>query len=336
MRYIAFLIILFFPLTVFSQKDTLFFNNGTIVIGEISKIQLGVITFDPDDANDITVQLRKLKHIVGSRNFRIETVDLQVIFGKLNKSPHAGFANITYGSDTTIVALSNISNLYPIEKNFSKRITGFISAGYSYTRSSDLGRINLDGSASYLAKELEFKINGSAISTIENDVFSRENENLGIKVNYYYHPVWFVAGMLNYQRNEELGIKSRFQEGGGVGNKLLLTRYVRMLGFGAIVVNQETSFESDKSLLLTEGMLGFSFNVFRFEKPELDIQTTQYGFFSFSQDRMRYEGDISVNWEMIEDFDLKLSFYTDYDSNPPGSVQANIDYGTVISLAYEF
>ena len=47
----------------FSQemKDSMFLNKSSIIIGEIKKIKLGVLSFDPDDANDITVQLRNLK-----------------------------------------------------------------------------------------------------------------------------------------------------------------------------------------------------------------------------------------------------------------------------------
>jgi len=45
-------------------KDTIFLTNGSLVIGKVLKVKLGVISFDPDDANDITVQMRKLKTIV--------------------------------------------------------------------------------------------------------------------------------------------------------------------------------------------------------------------------------------------------------------------------------
>ena len=65
-------------------KDTLFFTNGSIIIGEIKNIKLGVVTFDPDDANDITVQLRKLRTIAGRMKiFRIETVSTNLYFGFL-------------------------------------------------------------------------------------------------------------------------------------------------------------------------------------------------------------------------------------------------------------
>src|SRR4051795_13568475 len=67
-----------------AKKDTLFFTNGSIIIGEIKKIKLGVITFDPDDANDITVQLRNLRTVAAvSEIFRIETVQHIVYYGRL-------------------------------------------------------------------------------------------------------------------------------------------------------------------------------------------------------------------------------------------------------------
>lgn len=338
MRYpIIFIFMLVLPVSVFAQKDTLIFKNKTVVIGEVLKIQLGVITFDPDDANDITVQLRKLESIhAGMRNFRIETVDHQVLYGKILHSYKSGFVNVFYGTDSASVALNNISNCYPIENSFWKRINGTAGAGYSYTRSSELGRLNLDLNARYSSEKTEYSTTISAITTVDHSEYSRDNEDASFGINYYYHPKWFAAGAVSYQRNIELGISSRFQEGIGMGNKLLLTKYLQLLAFSGLVFNEENSLEGVYSGVLNEVMVGCKLNVFRFEKPELDIQTTQYGFFSLSQERVRYAGDLGITWEMVEDVDLKLSFYTDYDSKPPGAESANIDYGTVISIAIEF
>ncbi len=334
-----FISLLFLGLTlpVLGQKDTLLFKNGTLIIGEIKKIQLGVITFDPDDANDITVQLRKLSSIsAANRAFRIETVDDLLIFGRIYKNSQAGFVTVIYEGDTVKLSLNNIDNLYPIEKSFKEKISGTAGGGYSYTRSSELGRINFDLNARYVTKTVEYSVNMTAITTIDSGFYSRDNEYAGIGCNYYFNSRWFAGGGFSYERNVELGIKTRFQELAGIGNKLFTTRYVRLLVFTSFVANQELSLEDVHSGVLTELMTGFKFNVFRFEKPELDIQTTQYGYFSLSQERIRYDGDISVSWEMVEDFMLKLTFYSNYDSKPPGALTANVDYGTVISIAFEF
>jgi len=334
---VVFLWLLFLSQIALAQKDTLLFRNGSIIVGEVIKIQLGVITFDPDDANDITVQLRKLETIVANNKYyRIETVDHRVIFGKLNRGVKPGYVNVTFGNDTASLPLSYISNLYAVEKSFKERLTGNAGAGYSYTRSSRLGRLNLDFAARYATKKIEYSASASSITTIDTGYFSRDNEDAALSLNFYFHQRWFSWFGASYQRNIELGIKSRFQEGGGVGNKLLLTKYVRLMAFSGLVLNQETSLENKYSGILTEGVVGIRFNVFRFEKPELDIQTTQFGYFSLMQDRIRYAGDISITWEMVEDLDLKLSFYSEYDSKPPGQETANTDFGTVISVAFEF
>jgi hypothetical protein len=337
LRILGVFLLFFLPALAIAQKDTLHFKNGTLVIGEVKRIQMGVITFDPDDANDITVQLRKLSSIhAAGRYFRIETVDLQTIFGMLLHCADSGFVNILFGVDTTKLALNNISNLYPIENSFNERVTGTIGAGYSYTRSSELGRLNIDATARYVAREFEVTTSFSAISTVEEGEFFRDNENAGLGLNHYFHTKWYSGAVLNYQRNIELGIKSRYQEGAGFGNKLLLTRYVRLMAFSGFVLNQENSIDGVYSGVLTEGVLGLQFNVFRFEKPELDIDASQNGYISFSQDRWRYDGNISISWEMVEDLDLQLSFYSNFDSKPPGENSANYDYGTVISIAFEF
>ncbi|HEY2349654.1 MAG TPA: hypothetical protein VGH64_11580, partial [Puia sp.] len=89
-------IFLFFimPGNLFSQKlqDTLFFRNGSIILGEIKKVKLGVVNFDPEDANDITVQLIKLKTISAPGGiFRIETTSQEVYYGRLFQSTRTGY-----------------------------------------------------------------------------------------------------------------------------------------------------------------------------------------------------------------------------------------------------
>src|SRR5947208_10164333 len=107
-KFILLYLSLILRAATFSQwkKDTLFFNNGSIVIGEIKKIKLGVITFDPDDANDITVQLRKLKTVSAvSKIFRIETVKDDVYFGRLIPHSVSNYVKLVQGKDTSILFL---------------------------------------------------------------------------------------------------------------------------------------------------------------------------------------------------------------------------------------
>src|SRR3954463_618470 len=120
MKPITICIALFCCVVARSQavKDTLFLSNGSVIIGELEKVKLGVVSFDPDDANDIEVELRKLKTIAARKKIlRIETVDQHVYFGRILAHPGQNTIYIATLTDTLALDLENISLLYAFEKS---------------------------------------------------------------------------------------------------------------------------------------------------------------------------------------------------------------------------
>jgi hypothetical protein len=320
-----------------SKKDTLFFINGSIVIGEIKKIKLGVITFDPDDANDITVQLRNLKTLSAlSKVFRIETVKDVVYYGRL--IPHkANEVQLLHGSDTNILFIQDISVMYPYENAFLRRFSGNVGLGYSYTRSSNFGRLNFDGSINYTYRKEQLLFSASGIYTMSDTSFRRDNENISLKNNYYFSPSWFGTLLFNYQRNIELGLLRRYQEGFGAGNKFITTQHVYAWARSGLVFNQEKSTEGVTSGTLTEIFGQLQFNFFRFTKPEIDLNMAQTFYYSLSQSgRFRYDGSTNLNWEIINDLKLNLGFYHNYDTKPPVESSRKLDFGIVFGVNYGF
>ena len=319
-------------------KDTLFFNNGTIVIGEVKRIKLGVITFDPDDANDITVQLGKLKTLAASSKvFRIETVEHVVYFGVMLPSSQPNSAIMLQGTDSIPLRLPDISVLYPFERSIGQRFSGNASLGYSYTRSSDFGRLNYSANLGYVSRKEEITISTSGIYTIEDSSFSRDREDLFLKNNYYFSPTWFGTIFFSYQRNLELGLLRRYQEGIGAGNKFITKKRVYAWARTGVVFNQEKSTEGESSGTLEELFLQLEFNFFRFTKPEINVIMTQSIYYSLSQkNRFRNDGETDINWEIFDDFYLNLGCYTNYDSKSPGSNASQFDFGIVFGIKYSF
>lgn len=331
---------LILPLSTWSQnvKDTLFFNNGSMVIGEFKRIKLGVITFDPDDANDITVQLAKVKTMVAtSKIFRIETVTHDVHFGILTPSSTVNSVMLLSGNDIIPLRLQDISVMYPFEKSVGQRFSGNVSLGYSYTRSSDFGRLNYSGALNYVSRKEEISVSTSGIYTIEDTAFSRDREDFFVKNNHYFSPTWFGTLFFAYQRNLELGLSRRYQEGIGAGNKFITRKQIYAWARSGIVFNQEKNTEGVSSGTLEELFLQVEFNFFRFTKPEINIVMTQSIFYSLSQkNRFRNDGNTDINWEVFDDFYLNLGFYTNYDSKSPGTNSAQFDYGIVFGIKYSF
>jgi hypothetical protein len=319
-------------------RDTLFFKNGSMVIGELKKIKLGVVTFDPDDANDITVQLQKLQTMAARTTvFRIETISHQVYFGKLLPCYANGCVTIVSGKDSIREQLVEISILYPFRNSFKQRFSGNMSTGFDYTRSSGLGRLNFDGRLTYLSKNEELIFTCSGIYTITDTTFSRDREDISIKNNYFFNPTWFGTLLLKYQRNLELGLQRRFQEGIGGGNKFITSMHVYAWTRFGVVLNQEINTENTSTGNLVELFGQLEFNFFRFTKPELSFNVTDALYYSLSQSgRFRNDSQLDAKWEIIKDLDLSISLYTNFDSQPPSDESRKFDMGIVFGISYSF
>lgn len=340
MKTVALSIAILFCISACSQgiKDTLFFSNGSVVIGEFKKAKLGVVTFDPDDANDITVQLRKLKTIAArSKIFRIETVNNNLYFGTILPSSSPNIIYVSTGIDTIAQRIENISIMYPLEKTAIQRITGSAGLGYSYTRSSGLGRLNFDGDVTYTSRRTELVLSASGIYTIYDSLFSRDNEALSLKYNYYFLRNWFTTTFLAYQRNLELGLQRRFQEGFGLGNKFITSKYAYTWGRTGVVFNQEKNTEGVTSGVLTELFGQLELNFFRFENPKINVKLQQTFYYSLSESgRFRNDGSLNFSWEILNDLNLSFEPYNSFDSKPPGEESSKFDYGINLGVNYTF
>jgi hypothetical protein len=319
-------------------KDTLFFSNGSLVVGKLEKVKLGIVTFDPDDANNITVQLRKLKTMsAGRKIFRIETVSHRVYFGTIVCHPAKNTIYVATVSDTVALKLEDISVLYAFEKSLAQRFSGSVGIGYTYTKSSEFGRLNFDGKIKYTSRKAEISLGVSGIYTMYDSLLSREKEEVSTKLNYYFRRNWFATTFLVYQRNLELGLQRRYQEGIGIGNKFITSKHVYTWARGGLVINQEKSTDDVSSGVLSELFAQLEINFFRFEKPKINFLLAETFYYSLAQSgRIRNDGSISVTWEIFQDFNFSLEPYLNYDSKPPVEGSHQVDYGVVFGVNYTF
>jgi hypothetical protein len=309
-----------------------------MIVGKIKKIKLGVVTFDPDDVADITVKVKDLKSLSAfSKIFRIETVQHQVYFGNLAPHDKKGYVQLGNSADTGHIFLQDISVMYPYDRSFMQRFSGNAGLGYNYTRSSNFGRLNFDGVINYFSQKEEVSLSLSGIYTMTDTSFSRDNETASFKYNYYFNPTWFGTAFLGYQRNLELGLERRHQQGLGGGNKFITSKYVYAWARGGVVLNEEKSTEDVTTGILTEVFGQIQFNFFRFTVPKVEIDLSQSLYYNLSQNgRFRNDGEMDINWEIIRDLRLNLGFYHNYDSKPPVEGGSNLDFGVLFGLNYKF
>jgi hypothetical protein len=80
-----------------------------------------------------------------------------------------------------------------------------------------------------------------------------------------------------------------------------------------------------------------NYDLFSFAKPNMTLSFVESVFASLTEtNRIRLDGNISFDYEIISDFSINFQFYHNYDSRSPATGKPNIDYGFVAGLRYEF
>ncbi|MCH6233223.1 DUF481 domain-containing protein [Cognataquiflexum rubidum] len=323
---------------VAQEKDTLFLRNGQIMIGKLNSISLGIIQFDDMDLAVQNVKYHKIKTIkAGMATYRIQTIDQAVYYGVLKPSKNYGEVIVDDGVVTKPYPIVNIFNLVSLEKKFIKKIKGTIAYGYSYTKSSDIGRTNIDWNLNFTEQKYQVEFVGSFIYTNNQSVKTRDRESVGLG-GYYNLNTVLVAGLgLNYQRNIELGLASRIQQVVGFGRRFLFRPNLQGTLISGFVINQERSLEGNSSGSLYEIPLQFKLDYFHYAAPNLSFTVFPKAFFGLKQDgRKRFDGETRVNWEVIRNLDLGLQFYASYDNQALAGSTTNFDYGIVFNVGYKF
>ena len=325
------------PPSYSQPKDTLYFYNASKVVGELLNIRLGRLEFDADGIGIVTVKNNKIESInATSRSFRLETVNGDELQGYLTRSASPGMVLLNTGSSTEELAIENIADLVFYGKTLKSRLTGNFSAGYTYTKSSEIGRLNLDGLAKYNTNKGITQINGDMIITSDSLQADTERANLSVSHTHTFAPLWEGIVILKYQRNLELGLERRWQQALGIGRQFLISQHQQASTIGGVAVNQEHN-EEDAEINTTEAMVQVNYDLYSFTKPNITLSFYESMFVGLKDaSRIRLDGDITLDYEIITDFSVSLQFYHNYDSRAPATDVPNVDYGFVSGLRYKF
>ncbi len=320
------------------EKDTVYFYHQNPLIGELKGIRYGTMLFRGEDLGNLEIDLNQVRTIRAyGYGYRIKTAHREFIMGVFKPHDEDGKVTVYDGYEDRTFTVRNLNDVQLIHKNFFRRIAGRVGAGYSYTRSSDIGRWNGDLVLGYDTERLDVDLRGSIIITQAEEVLDRERESLLLTGNYYFNPNWFAFGMGVYQRNIQLGINRRIQQGLGVGLPMVQhKRGILTLQLG-IVTNQEINIEDVRTTNLYEVPVILDFTFFKLNKPKINFTSNQTLFIGLTQGgRYRNDGETRINWEIVNNIDLGVNFYNNFDNQPPIPMGSNFDYGLVFNLGYRF
>ena len=147
---------------------------------------------------------------------------------------------------------------------------------------------------------------------------------------------WITGYLGSLQRNDGLGLDLRTSLGFGVGRYLKQTNRASLELLGALLVSREDIQGVSSSETTIESFLPARYELFRYAEPEIDL-TTQLAIIPNLSDfgRVRAEYDLTLRWELVNDFFWELKFYDSYDTDPVSEGVGKNDYGIVTGLAWD-
>lgn len=322
-------------------SDVIEFMDGERIVGKVKKIQRGELTLDPDKLEDlVTIKLRNIKSITARRKlYLIESIANKKYYGTLEAGRGPGWVKVIEAKDTTELFIEDLDNIENLDDDFWKRLDGSASLGFSYSRSSNIGRINESHSMTYSTRNWLFLTSGDLMYTMDNEFKGIEKADLAVQAYIEFWRKWFALSSVQFQRSTELGLGARLQLAEGAGPILIKNRRNDLRAATGISIQQEFSTDSIKTdhTISTEIPLFVNYYLYKLGTPELTLQATNSVFFSLSQKgRWRTDQNITLYWKIITHLNLSVQFYFDFDSQPPNVDAQKTDFGTVFSIGYSW
>jgi len=225
----------------------------------------------------------------------------------------------------------------PIDQHGLRDIDLSVSAGYNFTKASNVAQFNFGASAQYRTRIRIVSADYSqSISDSANNE-SSQRQSLGLNYTRLRSNRWLNDGGVSFDQNDELGLDLRTSLSAGGGRILKQSNHSLFILKGGLKATRENLSGEIEDVDSLESYGSMTWEWFRYDTPELDWSTNLEIIPSLTESgRVRAEFDAALKWEIIEDLFMQLSFYESYDSKPQSDTTSNTDYGVTTSIAYKF
>ncbi|MEN8250741.1 MAG: hypothetical protein ABFS32_17540, partial [Bacteroidota bacterium] len=152
--YLLTLVFLFIG-KVYAQTDTLTYSNGELTIGEIKKMEKGIISIETAYSDsDFMIEWDKVKKMKSQQSYLITLSDGRRFNGTLNSEGNEAIIN---DGQITSTALIDIVEIRPVKDSFWDKVSANIDLGYNITKANNLRQFNTRAHVAYTTKRWEAK-----------------------------------------------------------------------------------------------------------------------------------------------------------------------------------
>ncbi len=314
----------------FGQKDSLIFENGDVIVGEIKSMDRGVLTIEPDYSDsDFKIKWVDIREIYTESRLLISTTDGRRLYGILNTAGD-NLALSLDGGGIVLLGIQDIVSVKSVDNGFWDRLYAGIDLGFTLTRARNQRQFTLRSRGGYLAERWSIDASYNSLISKQDETEDIERIDGNLAFRYVLPHEWFLVAQLDYLSNTEQLLDARTNFKAGIGKYIFRTNQWYWGIQTGVSQNEEnySGVEGDRSS--QEYWLGTEFNLY--DIGDLSLLTNVVIYPSLSEDdRFRTDFKIDLKYDFPLDFYIKTGYTLNYDNQPAeGGVRSDYVWQTTI------
>lgn len=323
------------------RKDLVIMKNGDHLTGEVKKLESGVLYVDLDYVSgSIGVDWLQVERVQSTGGFQVELKNGDRVAGTISKVPETEAPGKDFqveGQKRTLqTAAPEVINIESSKRNFWRQLTGSMDAGFSFTSGNSQKQFNADAGVGYLTTR--WSTNNSLTSSFSGQPGASKTDLFEIQTldQIFLGQNSFIGGLGDFLHSSQQDLTLRTTLGGGYGRYLIHTNKNLLALLGGAVYTHETftSSTTQPSQQNVEGLAGFAYQLFHFDRYNLQSQLMVFPGLS-DTGRVRLTTKTTLTVKLVNNFHTDFSFWDNFDSSPPTGAKRN-ELGVSNTIGWTF
>lgn len=315
--------------------DTVYFQSGDKITGEMLSLNKGILNFKTNDAGTLSIKWINIDSLCILNPLRILKHNGGIMYGQLYPSGKRQVCILLdVYNNTSEIELQSIVEMIQLRKRFVDRLTGTLSTGLSYIKATKITQLNFAGNVDYKGEKSIVSANYNVVLT-DDRIQVTQRQTGGASYDRVLPENWSVQGKVLGESNSEFKLDLRTSVITGVNYSFIRSNRQKLQsGFG-FSLNRE--FSDTLSQNNFDGLIGLSYSLFILNSPKVSVNFDGYLIPGINRlGRIRSNINTNLDWELFNDFYLKWSLFYSSDSQPLSGVDVRNDWGTSFGIEFKF
>ena len=319
-----------------AQTDTLSYVNGEITVGEIKKMERGVLTIETAYSDsDFTVDWEQVEIIASGQSYLITMSSGLIFNGTINSTGVTNEVEIITDEGSAKVSKSDIVDFKPIDDTFWNKFGANIDVSFSQTKANNLVQFSTRAYSSYVTERWKLDGGINTVFSSQDSVADTKRTDANIGFRLFLQKGWSVGLSNEFLQNDEQQLQLRSTLKLGVGYYMIRTNAVYFSIMSGLALNSETYIENvNPARESGEAFLGFEYNMFNTGDFSLLTSVTSYPSLT-ETGRLRVDFKFDLKYDLPLDFYIKGGTTVNYD-NQPVAGGTDLDYVIQTGLGWEW